>query len=122
VGDDTVNPATSGVSPEAAFLAPAFAFAAALMFLFSPHYPWYILWLIPFFTLVPNLPILTYLMAFFYLFTTPLADGTPPQMFILNKILYGTVAVAAVLQIALQNRTFPGLNFHQAPAETQRPS
>jgi hypothetical protein len=122
VGDDTVNHATSAISPEAAFLAPAFAFAAALMFLFSPHYPWYILWLIPFFTLVPNLPILTYLMAFFYLFTTPLADGTPPQMFILNKILYGTVAIAAVLQIALQNRTFPGLNFHQAPAETQRPS
>ena len=90
------------------------------MFLFSPHYPWYIIWLIPFFTLVPNLPILTYLMAFFYLFTTQLADGTPTQMFILNKILYGAVTIAVVLQIALQNRTLPGLNFHQAPIESKR--
>jgi len=29
------------------------------MFLFSPHYAWYIIWLVPFFTLMPNLPILT---------------------------------------------------------------
>ena len=35
-----------------------------LMFLFSPHYAWYILWLVPFFTLMPNLPILTYVLGF----------------------------------------------------------
>ncbi len=105
--------ATSKPGREAAFLAPAFAFAAALMFLFSPHYPWYILWLIPFFTLIPNLPILTYLMAFFYLFTTPLADGSLPNMFIINKILYGSVAIALLIQLPLRNRTIPGLNFHQ---------
>ncbi len=98
---------------EADFLAPAFAFAIALMLLFSPHYPWYIAWLIPFFTLLPSLPILAYLMAFFYLFTTQLADGTLAKMFILNKILYATVAIAVILQIALRNRTVPGLNFHQ---------
>jgi len=107
--------ATSKPGSEAAFLAPAFAFAAALMFLFSPHYPWYILWLIPFFTLLPNLPILTYLMAFFYLFTTALADGTIPKMFIVNKILYGSVCVAVLIHIALRRRTIPDLNFHQKP-------
>jgi alpha-1,6-mannosyltransferase len=111
---------------EAAFLAPAFALATALMFLFSPHYPWYILWLIPFVTLIPNLPILTYLMAAFYLFTTPLADGTLSKMFILNKTLYGAVFVATLIYVALRYRTIPGLNFHQSPIEsrleTQRPS
>ncbi|GAC1365899.1 MAG: hypothetical protein NVSMB3_14530 [Acidobacteriaceae bacterium] len=91
---------------EAPFVAPAFAFAAALMFLFSPHYPWYIVWLLPFFTLLPNLPILTYLMAFFYLFTTELADGTLPRMFTLNKILYGAVFLAALIQLALRRRIF----------------
>ena len=108
--------AASKLGREAAFLAPAFAFAAALMFLFSPHYPWYILWLIPFFTLIPNLPILTYMMAFFYLFTTALADGSLSNMFIINKILYGAVAIALLIQLALRNRIVPGLNFHQRPS------
>jgi alpha-1,6-mannosyltransferase len=83
---------------EASFLAPAFALAAALMFLFSPHYAWYIIWLVPFFTLMPNLPVLTYLLGFFYLYTTALA--TPgPKMFLANEFLYGAVAVAVVLQM-----------------------
>jgi hypothetical protein len=100
---------------EAAFLRPTFAFAIALMLLFSPHYPWYIAWLIPFFTLMPDLPILTYLMAFFYLFTTQLADGTRAKMFTLNKILYATVAIAVIIQLAMRNRPIPGLNFQQRP-------
>lgn len=106
----------------ASFLTPAFALAAALMFLFSPHYPWYILWLIPFFALQPNLPILTYLMTAFYLFTTPLADGTLERAFQLNAILYGAVAAAVLIQFALRNRTIPGLNFQQALLANQRSS
>jgi len=82
----------------ASFLRPAFALAAALMFLFSPHYAWYIIWLVPFFTLMPNLPILTYLLGFFYLYTTVLAEPGP-KMFLANEILYGAVFAAAVLQI-----------------------
>jgi alpha-1,6-mannosyltransferase len=88
-------------SAPAVFLRPAFAVATALMFLFSPHYPWYIIWLIPFFTLMPNLPILTYLMAFFYLFTTALADPGP-KMFLLNKILYGAVLLACIIHLTFQ--------------------
>jgi len=92
-------------APEVAapeFLKVGMAFAFALMLLFSPHYPWYIVWLIPFFTLVPNLPVLVYLMMFFYMFTTPLADGTIPNMFIVNKILYGAVLVAWSASLALK--------------------
>lgn len=86
-------------------LTPVFALATALMLLFSPHYPWYILWLIPFFTLLPNLPILTYLMAMFYLCTTAMASGYGPQQFRLNEYLYGSVLLAVIIHIA--QRRFP---------------
>jgi alpha-1,6-mannosyltransferase len=84
----------------AGFLRPAFALAAALMFLFSPHYAWYIIWLVPFFTLMPNLPILTYLLGFFYLYTTALAEPGP-KMFLANEILYAAVLIAFIVQIIL---------------------
>ncbi len=89
-------------SEDGSFLAPAFALAAALMVLFSPHYAWYIIWLVPFFTLMPNLPILTYLLGFFYLYTTALAEPGP-KMFLANEILYGVVAAAVVLQIVFMH-------------------
>lgn len=97
-----VNGAADEVVPPA-FVRAAMMLAFALMLLFSPHYPWYIAWLVPFLVLVPSLPLLTYLTAFFYLFTTALA--TPgPKMFLLNKILYGAVAVALVLQVVVLRR------------------
>jgi alpha-1,6-mannosyltransferase len=95
----TIWALTSASLPDSgpdAFLAPAFALAVALMLLFSPHYAWYIVWLIPFFTLQPNLPMLTYLMGFFYLYTTALADPGP-KMFLLNEILYGATLLAFVV-------------------------
>ena len=83
-------------APRRAFLAPAFALAFALMLLFSPHYAWYILWLVPFFALQPNLPVLAYLMGFFYLYTTRYAMPGPGTFF-LNKVLYAlTLASFAV--------------------------
>ena len=97
----TVNRQTGGAASrlrgDAAFLPPAFALAAALMFLFSPHYAWYLLWLLPFFTLMPNLPILAYLLGFFYLYTTALA-APGPKMFQANQILYTGVLAAVVIQ------------------------
>ena len=89
------------VGGDAAFLPTAFALAAALMFLFSPHYAWYIAWLVPFFTLMPNLPILAYLMGFFYLYTTALGEPGP-KMFLANEILYGGVFAAALVQLVLK--------------------
>jgi len=93
--------ANASLEGDAAFLPPAFALAAALMFLFSPHYAWYILWLLPFFTLMPNVPILAYLMGFFYLYTTALAEPGP-KMFLANEILYGGVAIAFLIQFTLR--------------------
>ncbi|HEX3966597.1 MAG TPA: hypothetical protein VHW70_01405, partial [Edaphobacter sp.] len=83
------------------YLRQAFALAATLMFLFSPHYAWYILWLVPFFTLMPNLPILTYLLGFFYLYTTALAEPGP-KMFLANEILYAAVLAAVILQLTFK--------------------
>jgi alpha-1,6-mannosyltransferase len=92
-------------SSSAAFLRPTFTLAAALMFLFSPHYAWYILWLVPFFTLIPNLPILTYLLGFFYLYTTALAEPGP-KMFLANEILYACVFAALLIQLVLKRWPF----------------
>ena len=86
-------------NPGDAFLAPAFAFAVALMLLFSPHYAWYVIWLVPFLALTPNLPVLTYLMGFFYLYTTAYAMPGPGTFF-LNKILYGVTLAAFALWLA----------------------
>ncbi len=79
-----------------AFLRAAMMLGFALMLLFSPHYPWYIVWLVPLLVLAPSLPLLAYVLGFFYLFTTQLADPGP-KMFLLNEILYGGVAGSMVL-------------------------
>ncbi len=93
---------TSRTDAAAAFLWPAFALAAVLMLLFSPHYPWYVAWLIPMFALLPNLPMAAYILGLFYLCTTALAVGSGPKQFLLNQILYGAVAAASVLDLALR--------------------
>jgi hypothetical protein len=86
----------------AGFLVPTTALAFALMLLFSPHYPWYVAWLAPLFALLPWLPLGAYLLGLFYLCTTALAVGSGPKQFLLNQILYGIVAVATLLHLALR--------------------
>jgi hypothetical protein len=71
------------------------------MLLFSPHYAWYVIWLVPFFTLQPNLVGFTYLMGFFYGYTTALADPGP-KMFLLNEYLYAAAAAAFVVWVAMR--------------------
>ena len=92
------------VAENPAVLRAAMALAFAMMLLFSPHYPWYITWLVPFLALVPNLPLLTYVVAFSYLFTTALAVPGP-KMFLLNQIMYCIVAASLILYFLL--RRFP---------------
>jgi alpha-1,6-mannosyltransferase len=87
---------------DAQFLLPAFALALALMLLFSPHYPWYLAWLIPFLTLVPNLTVMVYVCGFFYMCTTSLAVGTGPSQFILNEIVYAQLSMALLLETAIR--------------------
>ena len=71
------------------------------MLLFSPHYAWYIVWLIPFFAAMPNLPTLVYLMGFFYLYTTAYAMPGPGTFF-LNKVLYAATLAAFAIWIAMR--------------------
>jgi len=78
---------------------PAFGLALALMLLFSPHYPWYVAWLVPFIVLLPNLTVMTYVCALFYLCTTALAMGYGPKQYQLNEILYSVVAIAFMIEI-----------------------
>jgi alpha-1,6-mannosyltransferase len=89
-------------SPRDAFLAPALGLALALMLLFSPHYPWYVAWLVPFLVLRPSLTVFTYVAGMFYLCTTALATGYGPKQFLLNEILYGTVALGIIIEITLR--------------------
>jgi len=83
-------------SEPTAFLAPASWLAMALMLLFSPHYAWYVIWLVPLFAVTPNLPMLVYLMGFFYGYTTALALPGP-KMFLLNEYLYAATAIAFLI-------------------------
>jgi hypothetical protein len=104
-------------SDRSAFLWPAFALAFALMLLFSPHYPWYILWLVPFLTLRPSLTVLTYLTGFFYLYTTELAEPGP-KMFLANKYLYAMVLAAAIIEAVM--RKWPVYRHYLIQAEPVR--
>ncbi len=104
---ESVHPAHDGeavMNGAPMFVRVGMMLAMAMMLLFSPHYPWYVVWLIPFFALVPNLTLMTYLMMFFYMFTTALADGSAPKMFVLNKILYGAVLGACLLEVTVLRR------------------
>lgn len=81
-----------------AFVRASMMFALALMLLFSPHYPWYIAWLIPLMALYPNWVTLTYVCAFFYGFTTQWAVPGP-KMFVLNCWIYFAVLCVFVVEI-----------------------
>ncbi len=99
----------------AAFLPAVFALAAALMLLFSPHYPWYVAWLIPFLALLPNIPALAYITGLFYLCYTALAVGYGPKQFQLNQILYSGLLVSVLLHLALRRwRPYRALQSPQA--------
>ena len=76
--------------------------ALAMMLLFSPHYAWYVAWLIPFLVLVPALPVFTYVCGLFYLCVTPYGAGTQQAQYAMNSILYSLVALAAVLEFLLR--------------------
>lgn len=91
-----------GLPPMARFILPAFVLAFVSMLLFSPHYPWYIAWLIPFFTLVPSLTVFVYIGGLFYLCTTALAVGQGPLQFLLNEILYGSVSITFLVEVVLR--------------------
>jgi alpha-1,6-mannosyltransferase len=81
-----------------AFVRASMMFALTLMLLFSPHYAWYIAWLVPLMAVYPNWVTLTYVCAFFYGFTTQWAVPGP-KMFALNSWIYFSVLCAFVVDI-----------------------
>jgi alpha-1,6-mannosyltransferase len=83
---------------DAAFLPGAMFLAFAMMLDYSPHYPWYLAWLIPFGVLLPNLPIFTYTLGLFYFSATSLGAGTIASQYRLNCILYAFVLLAVILE------------------------
>jgi alpha-1,6-mannosyltransferase len=87
---------------QAAFLPGTLFLAFAMMLTFSPHYPWYLAWLIPFGVLLPNLPIFTYTLGLFYLSATPLGAGTPETQYRLNCLLYAGVLLACLLDLMIR--------------------
>jgi alpha-1,6-mannosyltransferase len=94
-----------GATPKAC-VASGLALAIALTLCFSPHYPWYFLWLLPFLTLRPWPPAFFLALAPAYLLTTNL--GLPGEpMYRLNCLLYGGFFVLLVNE-ALSNY-FPKL-------------
>ena len=104
----TIVPDEAGRRDEAPVMwqAPAFvrgagALAFAMMLLFSPHYPWYVIWLVPFMALAPSLPMYTYVLGLWFGLTTALA-APGPKMFLMNERLYLAVLIAFVLQWVLR--------------------
>ncbi len=87
----------ANAQPGGAFLAPAGALAFALMLFFSPHYPWYVIWLVPFLALRPALPMGVYVCAIFYGLTTQWSEPGA-KLYFLNHWIYGVTAAAFVLQ------------------------
>ena len=61
--------------------------ATTLILCFSPHYPWYFLWLLPFLTLWPWRPAFYIVIAAPYLLATRL--GAPEGIYHMNTLLYG---------------------------------
>lgn len=92
-------------APADAFLMPAMLLATATMLIFSPHYPWYVAWLVPFVVLLRSPTVMTYICALFYLCTTALAVGSGPRQFQLNEILYSAVLVAFIMELVLRRYT-----------------
>ena len=80
-----------------------FVIATALMLLFSSHYPWYYLWLLPFVSLIPYVPMLYFTTACFYLYTTQLANPGP-AMYYMFEWLYATTALLALWCMGLTKR------------------
>jgi alpha-1,6-mannosyltransferase len=82
----------------------SFAIATVLMLLFSSHYPWYYLWLLPFVSVIPYVPMLYFITACFYLYTTSLANPGP-AMYYMFEWLYGTTALLALWCGAVNSRS-----------------
>ncbi|MBI3515011.1 MAG: DUF2029 domain-containing protein [Proteobacteria bacterium] len=68
----------------------ALMLASALLFLISPHFPWYVIWLLPLACLVPWLPAL-------YLVSASVLLYLPVEFALVGSITYGVAAILALI-------------------------
>ncbi|MBA2251340.1 MAG: DUF2029 domain-containing protein [Nitrospirales bacterium] len=94
------------------FILRGLLLASAFTILFSPHYPWYFAWLVPFLCIMPFVPLL-YLTATSFVLYGMWMGETPELMFALNLFLYLPFAIVCIL--ALWNRRW---NFDRAGEAT----
>jgi hypothetical protein len=90
----------------------ALAISVVATILFSPHYPWYFIWIVPLAVMLRYLPAIVLTLSASYWFTTELA--LPGEgMFRLNEYMYGTFVAAVLVDLAvrslLNTRPLPGL-------------
>lgn len=83
------------------FILRALLLVSVFTILFSPHYPWYFAWLVPFLCLMPFVPLL-YLTATCFVLYGMWMGETPEFMLVLNLFLYVPFAVICI--VALWNR------------------
>lgn len=102
---DAVTPfwgKTFHLSAETQFLPGVLFLAFGMMLAFSPHYPWYVAWLIPLSVLLPNLPVFSYTLGLFYLSATSLGAGTLQAQYRLNCLLYSGVGLVVLAELAFR--------------------
>jgi hypothetical protein len=90
-----------------AFISSALVIATMLNIFYSPHYPWYFLWLLPYLTIVPWRPAFYLVTAATFLFATNLGAAGEP-MYRLNVLLYSGFALMAAYDLLTR---FPRRSF-----------
>lgn len=79
----------------------ALAIACVLTVLFSPHYAWYFLWLVPFATLAGYLPVIVLTLAAGYFYSTVLTDLAPMNFWV-NSWLYSIFVAAVAIDLLVR--------------------
>jgi hypothetical protein len=88
----------------------ALAIGTVATLLFSPHYPWYFLWLLPFAVMLRYLPAIVLTLEAAYWFTTSLALPGE-KMFRMNEYMYSIFFAAIALDLIVRwaRRTHPAV-------------
>lgn len=95
--------------------------ATALNLCFSPHYPWYFLWLLPFLALWPWRPAFYLVLGATYMLATRLGMAGEP-MYRMNTLLYGGFLLLLAIDVAPGLLARAGLFHRKTPAFTRNES
>ncbi len=103
-----------------AFIFSALVIATALNVFYSPHYPWYFLWLLPYLAIIPWRPAFYLVAAATYLFGTNLgAPGEP--LYHLNVLLYSGFAFMLACDLLLRSSVHFNLSLTPKTRQPHKP-